>query len=734
MSFDFSQCGGTRTVLMGADPNDPENHIWNFGVKPDPDSDAVIKDLYASKPSLYAAFPNLQGKWDGKTTVNHINAVLQNNSNDWSKVEELIQMQPRGTCFPAGTLILMGDGTQKPIESICINDTVISHTGEKRKVLKTINRKYTGFMYKVRLTGTSAPICMTDEHPVYTINNAQTKGCKGFRAGSGVWTEAKNLSIKQRVLLPFGPNNNVIHKFDMSNFITRYADRGNQVTEKKVKTFQGRTWVKRHVKLDESLARLLGLFIAEGSTDIPTNSSSGAKTTFTFCIDEEIYALEVVELIKNIFGVNSKIYYEPNKNTIRVKCYSTLIANFFRKLCGENSYNLRVPNEVFSSNRLVRIAVLKAWIDGDGDVRNPSGKKLQIRGVTASKQLANDMRRLAISCELHASVITRKKAYHQRVASNDVYINGSDCLELNNKYKNFSTSDGRGKMAYKTKTGFCVPIRNIETELVSNLNVYNIEVEEEHSYVAEGMAVHNCGGRAGSATIDFVQHILIASGKRAKFHRASHAALYFLARKKYNMLGGRWTSENNDGVAQGAIPEALKMYGEVTREEIGDTNYYGDGSDDLACKLGAGLLPDVQAKIIQLGADNICTEWVTVTSAQELADGIAAGGIGIGADAQGFTMQRDGKGFCRPSGTWQHYQTRVSVLGESDYGQKGFGYWQSWGKTTPDGPKLAGHPGNCFGVDWDTQDRVCKTGAWAVVFGFPLWDLQQGLIDIPWTF
>jgi len=272
-------------------------------------------------------------------------------------------------------------------------------------------------------------------------------------------------------------------------------------------------------------------------------------------------------------------------------------------------------------------------------------------------------------------------------------------------------------------------VNHINAVLKNNSNDWS-KVEELIQYQVRG----SCGGRAGSATIDFIQHVLIASGKRAKFHRASHAALYFLARKKYNMLNGRWDNDRNDGVAQGAIPEALKAYGEVTREEIGDLNYYGEGSDDLACKLGAGLLPDIQAKIIQLGADNICTEWVTVTSAQELADGIAAGGIGIGADAQGFTMQRDGKGFCRPSGTWQHYQTRVSVLGESDYGQKGFGYWQSWGKTTPDGPKLAGHPGNCFGVDWDTQDRVCKTGAWAVVFGFPLWDLQQGLIDIPWTF
>lgn len=244
-----------------------------------------------------------------------------------------------------------------------------------------------------------------------------------------------------------------------------------------------------------------------------------------------------------------------------------------------------------------------------------------------------------------------------------------------------------------------------------------------------------CGGRAGSETIDFVQCIMIALGKRAKFHRCSHAAVYWAARAMFGMNGGDWRDDHNDGVPQGAVPKAMASIGVVQREEIGDLAYYGQGSDDLACQLGANMHPDIATKIKELAKDNVITSWSPVASAQELADGIAAGGVGIGADSQGFTMERDADGFCRPSGRWDHYQIRPSVgMFGTGGNRKGFGYWQSWNGVNDKGPRLTGHPGNCFGVDFDVQDRIVRSGAWAVVFGFPLWDLDNGPIDLPWVF
>lgn len=254
------------------------------------------------------------------------------------------------------------------------------------------------------------------------------------------------------------------------------------------------------------------------------------------------------------------------------------------------------------------------------------------------------------------------------------------------------------------------------------------KVEELIHYQPRG----TCGGRSGASTIDFCQHLQIASGKRAKFKRASHAAVYYFARKLYGWVGsGNWRNDGDDGVAGGSVPDALKKYGANHREEANDPKWYGAGSDDLACQLVCGMHTQLEAILEREARDNIVTDWVPVRSAQELADGIASRGVGIGSDSRGFTMTRNQYGFCSPSGTWHHYHTRVGV--GTWGGRKGFVYWQSWSKDTPGGPKIPGLPGNCFLVDWDVQDQCCRNGEYAVVFSLPLWELEV-TPPLPWYY
>jgi hypothetical protein len=236
-----------------------------------------------------------------------------------------------------------------------------------------------------------------------------------------------------------------------------------------------------------------------------------------------------------------------------------------------------------------------------------------------------------------------------------------------------------------------------------------------------------CGGRAGARGLELLQLILIANGKRAKFSPVSHAWLYFLARRDYNMLRG------GDGVPDGSIPVVMEKYGCLTRTEANDPEQAGPRSDDVAVKWGGGgLSADAVAKLTKEASDNVVTARVRVRSAQELADGIAAGGVAICSDAQGFTMTRDGDGFCSPSGTWYHYHVRSGIV-VTPRGRKGFVYDQSWGDKTPSGPLVNGCPPNCFGVDWDVQDRLCRSGSVDVVMGFDLWDLESGKVN-PWVF
>lgn len=711
VSFDFSRCGGVQTVRSGGDPHDPQDVVWNFGVH----TDTVAAD---SGPSLYELAPNVQGRWDGKTTVNHHNAVRKVLGKDIPA-----QYQSAGTCFPAGTAVLMADGTEKPIEQVEIGDIVVTHKGTSRRVSRVMSHDYTGEMYSVRVTGLSQPVVMTKEHPVFTIANAQVSYNKGFRPGVGLWTEAKDVVVGDRVFVPFGPDLDEEHVYDMANHVDRIAERpgttgaGPQITEEYVRAYYGKHRIPRRIELDEKLARFFGLYIAEGSSD-------GQKVVLTFGGDEQVLASEAIGLAEDLFGADAHAVY-PKPSVIRVVFNSVVVSKFLQAECGDSAYKKRVPRAVFSASREVRLAVLRGWMDGDGDLKVKGGKR-QLRGVTASVELARGMRRLALSCRLHASTMRRKQAVHQRVASNDVYITGPDTVSLYPE-SGAKLSDGRGRMSYRMENGFACPVKSIAVSQVENLPVYNLEVEGEHTYVADSIAVHNCGGRAGSRTTELLQAVLIASGKRAKFKYVSHAWLYYLARREYGMLG------RGDGVPTASIEAVLGKYGALTREEAGDLIPAGAGNDNVAVSWGAGRLSSAKAREFeQLAVDNIVTFTPRVRSAQELADGIAAGGIGICSDNQGYSMTRDSEGFCRPQGSWAHYHCR-SGIHVTSRGRKGFAYNQSWGQNTPGGPLLEGCPDNCFGVDWDVQDQLCRSGAVYVAFGFQLWDLEKG-VDLSWVF
>jgi len=233
-----------------------------------------------------------------------------------------------------------------------------------------------------------------------------------------------------------------------------------------------------------------------------------------------------------------------------------------------------------------------------------------------------------------------------------------------------------------------------------------------------------CGSRTGKRAGQLIQCILIAGGRPAKFKDVSHAFIYGACRADYGMTG---SGQNDDGVPDGGIPPTLAKYGLVTVDEAGDTNFYGQGSDDLAVKWGASR-SNIPTKMFELASDNkVEANLVKIRSFQEMMDGFASGGVGLVSSARGFTMTRDKYGMCKPSGTWYHYMA-VSGGGLNKNGQKFGAIDQSWGENTPAGPTLEDGrwPNYSFGADDVTLERdMILKGSFHMIFGFPLWDEDQ---------
>jgi hypothetical protein len=89
-------------------------------------------------------------------------------------------------CFVAGTMVSTPDG-DRPIESICVGDTVLTHVGARR-VTKTMARPYAGDL--ITYTRNGITTTCTPEHPVWV-----------GRAGEYKWLPAKELCSGDELVL-----------------------------------------------------------------------------------------------------------------------------------------------------------------------------------------------------------------------------------------------------------------------------------------------------------------------------------------------------------------------------------------------------------------------------------------------------------------------------------------------------------------------------------------------------
>jgi hypothetical protein len=128
---------------------------------------------------------------------------------DKIKGEEFIRRQDAGEqlevsmgCFPAGTLITMADGSQKPIETVAPGESVRTHMGRPRKVVTAMTHRYTGKMYTFTIAATpnipEHTITATQEHPILVYLDLNTAIDQA--EASPDWVDAQNIKLGDRVI------------------------------------------------------------------------------------------------------------------------------------------------------------------------------------------------------------------------------------------------------------------------------------------------------------------------------------------------------------------------------------------------------------------------------------------------------------------------------------------------------------------------------------------------------
>jgi LAGLIDADG DNA endonuclease family protein len=404
-------------------------------------------------------------------------------------------------CHPAGTRIRVGQHQLLPIEDLTPGMLVTTHEGRQRLLTQTMCRLYTGELITLRRSGKTEQLQATANHPFYVARRPRGRWYPqqriGPRGGAGQrpvqqltyhWLPAAEVQTGDFLLEPMPESPSTIID---GSVIWRFQ---GKVTGRRA---QGH----RQIEATAELFRLLGYYLAEGTL-------LGMYTTsLTFHENETEFQDDVVALFDKVFGVKA-VKRQSNGKSIAVFAPSVIVCEFFQWIgCG--SHNKCVPDWAFSASPDLIRQLIIGYMRGDG-CKDPSGFAFN----TVSEQLAEDIRLLMLRLGIVAHVYKLKPrtvrlpqgTLYQRSEHWQGDINGGYAVKLGEILGVPHQSHGRNQ-AFIANGYVHYPVHAIAREEVVDLPVYNCEVADDHSFLADGVSSHNCQHEATNQRGGMFDHL-----------------------------------------------------------------------------------------------------------------------------------------------------------------------------------------------------------------------------------
>jgi radical SAM superfamily enzyme YgiQ (UPF0313 family)/intein/homing endonuclease len=263
--------------------------------------------------------------------------------------------------------------------------------------------------------------------------------------------------------------------------------------DKNVRFSLGSLKIPRYLNLDEKFMRLVGYYLAEGNINKSKYRSNSYEILFSFGKHEEKYINDAKRLVEEIFGIKAGITYD--KTATRVCIYSNVIGSLFKKLFGNNAHTKMIPSYFLGLKDELLLELLKGYFRGDG-----SNGKSGVSCGTVSRSLAYQVFLISNKIGLRPSLL--KSVTRDGNIGGRIIKGGSKFFTLN-----YGISDDKEFLRQfiwedkhfvkfrseqeRFKNNVLLPIQSIEQEDYTGF-VYNLEVNNDHTYTVNNIAVHNC--------------------------------------------------------------------------------------------------------------------------------------------------------------------------------------------------------------------------------------------------
>lgn len=426
--------------------------------------------------------------FNGKWIVPNDGGKLDKDVAAW--VGEMLHYDPRAhtgdrlmACLAPGQDVTTERGLV-PIQDVKVGDRVLTHRSRWRTVTGLSRRHWVGSAVAIKGRG-MRQLLVTPEHPIWSAEPAHDYQSRTNRLvpKDGTWEfrDAATLRAGRKLA---------------GDFLLAPAA----------------SWELRAPDVDTDLAFLAGLFLAEGSV-------GDHQVSFAFHRREQYLADFVRKQAGRLWNASTGEYRREGHGGFEAYVNSKRAADYFLRFGKRDTKAL--PWDWMALPTDIGLQVVRGWLVGDGSISESARGVRHLRGVSISRNLLYQMRQFLWRAGLVSTVCP--------FAQQDTF-RGVPCGHLPAQQLSLSETDtaslltapraeelerwgtgwqarqrtNSGSLAYPG--GAAVRVAATSRFMYDDI-VYNLHVEEDESFVAEGVAVHNSwfareGARAGSLKVE----------------------------------------------------------------------------------------------------------------------------------------------------------------------------------------------------------------------------------------
>lgn len=373
-------------------------------------------------------------------------------------------------CVLPGALIHTNPDT-KPIETITVGDRVLGWDGRYHRVTEVFSHRHQGPMYRIRAKCFGETV-LTPEHPVLIAKRHNER----FEL---VWERADQIRKGDYLAYPIPSEIVPIALLPLP--------------EKKSQDRRS-TSLPESVPITADFLRLAGYYIAEGwiAHRSAEKDHLEASVCFAFHRKERAFIEDIKAVIAKLFGLHVSVIEKPSRNTIELYVHSARLARAFTEWFGDGAANKKIPHELMLLPPEQQRELLKGLWRGDGWVHATCARASY---RTISKKLHEQLKLLLLRQGIVPSIYTdparpgHREAYTLFVTSQRDVAHLATILGLRRHTVRF---EGKPPSTIVGQDFVMIPVAGIETFEYDG-PVWNLEVEDVHSYVSECATLHNCG-------------------------------------------------------------------------------------------------------------------------------------------------------------------------------------------------------------------------------------------------